>query len=55
MLRTFTKHDYYCEVWEGDRTSEYENWEDFKSQEGLDYDLDYNLMFRYDLDHGLDD
>lgn len=55
MLKTFTDHDYYCEVWEGNRTSEYDSWEDFKLHEGLDYDLNYNLMFRYDLDHGLDE
>ena len=55
MLKTFTDHDYYCEVWEGRRTSEYENWEEFKLLEGLDYDLDYNLLFRYDLVHGYDE
>ena len=44
-----TKHSYYCECWESQRTSEYENWEAFK-KEGLDYDFDYNLLFRFDID-----
>ena len=45
-----TNHDYYCECWENKRTSEYESWKDFKEQEGLDYDFDYNLLFRFDID-----
>ena len=44
-----TQHSYYCECWESQRTSEYENWEAFK-EEGLDYDFDYNLLFRFDID-----
>ena len=44
-----TQHSYYCECWESQRTSEYENWEAFK-KEGLDYDFDYNLLFRFDID-----
>lgn len=43
-----TKHSYYCEVYEIEGTDEYDSWEDFK-KDGLNYDLDYNLLFRYDL------
>lgn len=45
-----TKHSYYCECWESGRTQEFESWKDFKDNVGLDYDFDYNLLFRYDLD-----
>ena len=45
-----TNHSYYCECWETKRTSEYDNWKQFKEDEGLDYDLDYNLLFRFDID-----
>ena len=55
MLNKFTDHDYYCEVWESNRTSEYDSWENFKIEEGLNYDLDYNLLFRYDIVHGIDE
>ena len=44
-----TQHSYYCECWESRRTSEYESWKEFKG-EGLDYDFDYNLLFRFDID-----
>lgn len=44
-----TEHSYYCECWESSRTTEYESWSDFK-KEGLDYDFDYNLLFRFDID-----
>ena len=45
-----TKHSYYCECWETKRTSEYESLEEFKEQEGFNYDFDYNLLFRFDID-----
>ena len=54
MLKDFTIHDYYCESGEGGRTSEYNSWQDFKKQE-MDYEFSYNLLFRYDLVHGLDE
>ena len=45
-----TNHDYYCEAFEvGARTSEYESWNDFKKEIGLDYKLCYNLLFRFDI------
>lgn len=45
-----THHSYYCECWETERTTEYESWDDFKNEEcGLDYDFDYNLLFRFDI------
>lgn len=44
-----TNHQYYCECWETKRTSEYKSWQDFKEEEGLNYDFDYNLLFRFDL------
>ncbi|MCI8655457.1 MAG: hypothetical protein HFJ48_06300 [Clostridia bacterium] len=44
-----TNHDYYCECWETERTSEHKNWKTFKEEE-LDYDFDYNLLFRFDID-----
>ena len=39
MLKlTQTNHDYYCEAFEiGARTSEFESWNDFKKEIGLDY------------------
>lgn len=45
-----TDHSYYCECWETRRTTEYKSWKHFKEDEGLDYDFDYNLLFRFDLD-----
>ena len=45
-----TNHSYYCECWESKRTLECESWEQFKKEEGLDYDFDYNLLFRFDID-----
>lgn len=45
-----TKHSYYCECWESGRTQEFESWKHFKDDVGLNYDFDYNLLFRYDLD-----
>lgn len=45
-----TQHSYYCECWESQRTSEYGSWKEFKEQEGVDYNFDYNLLFRFDLD-----
>ena len=46
-----TKHSYYCECWENERHKEFDSWEEFKEEEGLDYDFDYNLLFRFDLDY----
>lgn len=43
-----TKHSYYCECYEGGRRTEYNSWGEFVD-EGLDYDFDYNLLFRFDL------
>ena len=45
-----TEHSYYCECWETKRTSEHESWKEFKESEGLDYDFDYNILFRFDID-----
>lgn len=45
-----TKHSYYCECWESKRISEHKSWEDFKEEVGLDYDFDYNLLFRFDIE-----
>lgn len=44
-----THHEYYCECWESSRTTEYKNWKEFVEKE-VPYDLDYNLLFRFDLD-----
>lgn len=44
-----TNHSYYCECYEGDCSEEYENWQSFKNDGGLDVDLDYNLLFRFDI------
>lgn len=43
-----THHEYYCECWESNRTTEYDNWKEFVEQE-IPYDLDYNLLFRFDM------
>lgn len=45
-----TNHSYYCECWEAKRTYECKSWEDFKEEVGLDYDFDYNLLFRFDIE-----
>ena len=45
-----TNHSYYCECWETKRTLECNSWEEFKEKCGLDYDFDYNLLFRFDLE-----
>ena len=42
-----SEHSYYCECWEGSNTSEYNNWKDFT--DNGKYDLDYNLLFRFDI------
>lgn len=44
-----TDHSYYCECWEGDRTTEYESWDEFLATDGKN-DWDMNLLFRYDID-----
>ncbi len=46
-----THHSYYCECWESGRTTEYSSWKEFKDKEGIDYDLDYNLLFRFDIEY----
>lgn len=46
-----THHSYYCECWESNRTTEYSNWKEFKVKEGLDYNFDYNLLFRFDIEY----
>lgn len=50
-----TNHKYYCECWETKRTTECNSWEEFKEKCGLDYDFDYNLLFRFDLEQKEDD
>lgn len=45
-----TNHDYYCECWETERTTEYDSWKKFVEEE-LPYDLDYNLLFRFDIEY----
>ena len=45
------KHHYYCNdsnFYSNDPAQFYDNWEDFYSEFG-DADLDYNLVFRWDL------
>jgi len=42
-----TEHEYYCEAWESDHIEEYNNWEEFV--ESGEYDPDYNLLFRFDI------
>lgn len=44
-----TNHSYYCECWETKTTGEFKSWKEFKEECGLDYDFDYNLLFRFDL------
>lgn len=46
-----TDHSYYCECWENRRHKEFDSWEEFKKEEGLGYDFDYNLLFRFDLNY----
>lgn len=50
-----TNHSYYCECWETKRTMECNSWEEFKEKCRLDYDFDYNLLFRFDLEQEEDD
>lgn len=45
------KHDYYCHesnYYSNDPAQKYDDWESFYSEFG-DADLDYNLVFRWDL------
>lgn len=43
-----TEHPYYCEAYEcGCNTTEYSSWLDFKNDG--DADMDYNLLFRFDI------
>lgn len=42
-----SKHSYYCECWEGSGVSCYNSWKDFV--EDGEYDMDYNLLFRFDI------
>lgn len=44
-----TNHSYYCECFESPRLTEYESWKDFTEEEGIRYDFDLNLLFRFDL------
>ena len=48
-----SKHSYYCECWEGAGVSCYKSWKDFV-EDGW-YDLDYNLLFRFDILPDCDD
>lgn len=43
-----TNHDYFCESGITDNAEIFECWQDFK-EDGLDYDFDYNLLFRFDI------
>lgn len=51
LIELSEKHDYYCShnYFTNDRSQQWESWEKFY-EEFWDRDVDYNLVFRFDID-----